>query len=333
VVLDAPLWTLIAVGGSLSALIGLSCALIASVRALPLPRPREADAGEGRALLAVAWHLFLAGITDIVIYSLDRVILAAYRSPAAVGLYEGAVRPHNVLRQLHGSLVLTVVPVASGYLAAQDEFRLRELLLRGTRYVVAVVAPVTVALMVLSAPLLEIWLGEAFREAAPALAILTSYWIVGANTGVAGSMLVAAGRVRELAWYAWLVAGVNLALALVLTPLLGLEGVALAIAAPYVFLFPIFFRLVRSAFPAVSLRDFAREAWLASYSLCALLALLLAGCRLVLDIDTLLELIVVFVGCLAIYAAAWGALVATPGERALVRSFLRRGHPAPESDL
>jgi O-antigen/teichoic acid export membrane protein len=84
--LDAPLWALIAVGGSLPALIGLSCAVIASARALPWPRPRRADAREGRSMLRVAWQLFLAGITDIVIYSLDRVILAAYRSPAAVGL-------------------------------------------------------------------------------------------------------------------------------------------------------------------------------------------------------------------------------------------------------
>ncbi len=272
-------------------------------------------------MLAVAWQLFLAGITDIVIYSLDRVILAAYRSPAAVGLYEGAVRPHNVIRQLHGSLVLTVVPVASGYLADEDQFRVRELLLRGTRYVLAIVAPVTVALMVVSAPLLEVWLGERFRVAAPALAILASYWLVGGNTGVSGAMLVAAGRVRQLAWYAWLVAGVNFVLALVLTPLFGLEGVALAISAPYIFLFPIFFKLVRDAFPTATLRDFIREAWLPTYSLCAALALLLVGCRLVLDLDNLPELVAVVFGCLALYALAWAALFATPGERALVRSF------------
>jgi O-antigen/teichoic acid export membrane protein len=325
VLLDAPLWALIAVGGSLPALIGLSCALIASARALPRPRPRDADAAEARSMVTVAWQLFLAGITDIVIYSLDRVILAAYRSPAAVGLYEGAVRPHNVIRQLHGSLVLTVVPVASGYLAAEDQFRVRELLLRGTRYVLAIVAPVTVSLMVVSAPLLEVWLGERFRVAAPALAILASYWLVGGNTGVSGAMLVAAGRVRQLAWYAWLVAGVNFVLALVLTPLFGLEGVALAISAPYIFLFPIFFKLVRDAFPTATLRDFIREAWLPTYSLCAALALLLVGCRLVLDLDNLPELVAVVVGCLALYALAWAALFATPGERALVRSFVRRG--------
>lgn len=322
--LDAPLWALIAVGGALPALIGLWCAVIASARALPWPRPQRADRAEARSMLAVAWQLFLAGITDIVIYSLDRVILAAYRSPAAVGLYEGAVRPHNVIRQLHGSLVLTVVPVASGYIADDDEYRVRELLLRGTRYVLAIVAPVTVALMVVSAPLLEVWLGERFREAAPALAILASYWLIGGNAGVASAMLLAVGRVRQLAWYAWLVAGVNFVLALVLTPLFGLEGVALAIAVPYFALFPIFFSFVRAAFPTATLRDFAREAWVPTYSLCVPLALLLIACRLAFGLDSLLELIAAVIGSLALYALAWVALFATPGERVLVRSFLRR---------
>jgi O-antigen/teichoic acid export membrane protein len=324
VVLDAPLWALIAVGGSLPALIGFWCAVIASARALPWPRPGRADVAEARAMLAVAWQLFLAGITDIVIYSLDRVILAAYRSPAAVGLYEGAVRPHNVIRQLHGSLVLTVVPVASAYVAAEDDYRVRELLLRGTRYVLAIVAPVTISLMVVSAPLLEVWLGERFREAAPALAILASYWLVGGNTGVAAAMLLAVGRVRQLAWYAWLVAGVNFVLALVLTPLFGLEGIALAIALPYLTLFPIFFGFVRSAFPTATLRDFAREVWLPTYSLCLPLAALLIACRLLFDLDSLLELVAAVVGGLALYALAWGALFTTPGERALAQSFVRR---------
>jgi O-antigen/teichoic acid export membrane protein len=322
--LEAPLWALIAVGGSLPALIGFWCAVIASARALPWPRPDRADRAEARSMLAVAWQLFLAGITDIVIYSLDRVILAAYRSPAAVGLYEGAIRPHNVIRQLHGSLVLTVVPVASAYVAEEDEYRIRELLLRGTRYVLAVVAPVTVSLMVVSAPLLEVWLGERFRVAAPALAILASYWLIGANTGVASAMLLAVGRVRQLAWYAWLVAGVNFVFALVLTPLLGLEGIALAIAVPYFALLPIFFGFVRSAFPAATIGDFVRQVWLPTYSLCVPLAGLLIAFRLAFGLDSLPELIAAVLGCLAIYGAAWAALFATPGERALALSFLRR---------
>ena len=193
---------------------------------------------------------------------------------------------------------------------------MRELLLRGTRYVLAVVAPVTVTLMVLSAPLLEVWLGERFRVAAPSLAILTGYWLVGGNTGVAGAMLVAAGRVRQVAWYAWLIAGVNFALALTLTPLMGLEGIALAISAPYVVLFPTSSDRPQRV-PGGDAGRFRPRGVAPTYSLCAALALLLMGCRLLLDLHGLPELAVVATSGLAptrrrgrSCSQPWGARVA-----------------------
>lgn len=321
---NAPLWSLIALGGSLSVLIGLAGAALLSARGLPWPRPRAADRAEGAAMLRVAGQLLIAGLADIAIYSLDRVILAAFKGPATVGLYEAAVRPHNVLRQLHGTLVLTVVPKASGYIAASDQWRVRELLVRGTRYVLAIVAPVCTVLMVLSAPILEVWLGHRFRETAPALVILSSYWLVGANTGVAGSMLVAAGRARELARYAWMVASLNVGLMFVMTPILGLEGAAVAIAVPYLLLFPVFLRLVLRTFPVVSLSDLAREAWLPTYSLTMALAVGLVLARVLLDLESLAAVLAVALIALATYTVAWIALFATPGERSLLRSFVHR---------
>ena len=109
-----------------------------------------------------------------------------------------------------------------------------------------------------------------------------------------------------------------------LTPWLGVEGIALAISVPYVVLFPIFFGIVRKTFPAATLGDFVRDAWLPTYSLCAALALLLTGCRLLLDVEGLAAVAAVAAGGLALYAGAWATLFATPGERALVRSFIRR---------
>ena len=56
------------------------------------------------------------------------------------------------MRQLHGTLSLTVLPVASGFIARGDDERLQDLLLRGTRYVMAVVVPVTVVTRVRCSP-------------------------------------------------------------------------------------------------------------------------------------------------------------------------------------
>ena len=148
-------------------------------------------------------------------------MLSAFRSTAVVGLFEAVIRPHALVRQLHGTLVVTIVPVASGFIAVGDEERLHDLLLRGTRYVMAAVVPLTVVLMVISAPLLEVWLGPEFREAAPAMAILLSYWLLNGATGVGGAMLVARGRAKELTKVAWLTALLNLGLSVALTPWLG----------------------------------------------------------------------------------------------------------------
>ena len=192
----------------------------------------------------------------------------------------------------------------------------------------AVVVPVTVVFVVLAEPILDVWLGDRFRPAAAALAILCSYWLIGANTGVCGAMLIAAGKIRELARYAWLVAGANLALSLALTPLLGLEGVVLGTTIPYFVLFPIFLRLVLRSFPAVGLRDLWREAWLPAYTGALLLAVALVGLRLAVDLDTTAAVAGAGAGGLALYGAAYYRIWLRPGERVLVRSFLRLPKPS-----
>jgi O-antigen/teichoic acid export membrane protein len=324
-VAGAPLWALIAVGGSLSVLIGVVCLPILLVSGVgPSLRPGLVSRARVRELLGVSGGLLVAGAADFFIYSTDRIILAAFRSAAAVGLYEAAVRAHNLLRQMHGTLVLTVTPVAAGYIAAGDDERLRELLLRGTRYVMAVVVPLTVVLMVLAGPILEVWLGAKFRPAAAALTILCGYWLVGASTGVAGAMLIAAGRIRALAKYAWLVAGTNLALSLALTPLLGLEGVVLGTTIPYVVLFPVFLRIVLDAFPAVSVRDIGREAWLPAYSGAVVLAAALVVVRLLVELDSVAAVAGVAVAGLALYWAGYWRIWLRANERVLVLSFVKR---------
>src|SRR5262249_24783890 len=158
---------------------------------------------------------------------LDRAVLAAFRSTSVVGLYEGPVRAHGLVQGVHGTLASTVLPASARYIAEEDAVRTRELLVRGTRYVVAVVVPLAIVFMVLARPILVVWLGPKFGTAATAMTILVGYWLFNANTGVAGSMFVAAGRLRALAIYAVAVAALNLILSIALTASFGLNGVVL----------------------------------------------------------------------------------------------------------
>jgi O-antigen/teichoic acid export membrane protein len=324
VALDAPLWAVIALGGSLPTLIGIASAIVlVTTRAGFRFRRALVSRATMRELARFSAGLSVIGVTDLIVYSLDRVVLAAFRNAATIGLYEAASRPHNLVRQLHGTLVLTVIPVASGYIAEGDEFRLRELIVRGTRYVMAVVVPVTVVLMMLAGPILRVWLGDEFLPAEPAMVLFLSYWLISSGTGVGTAMLVAAGRVGELARYAWAGALLNLALAVVLTPWLGLTGPVLATAIQSVALFPWFLVLVRRHLP-VRTAELAREAWLPAYAIGGAIALVLGAARLTLGLDSLAAVGAAATLALAAGWAAYYALYLNAGERNLIRSFLRR---------
>jgi O-antigen/teichoic acid export membrane protein len=265
-----------------------------------------------------AGWLLVVELCNLAMYASSRIILGAYRSPASVGQFEGPVRAHNLLYALGGALAVPVVPTASRYVSAGDLRRLRELVVRGTRYTLALFVPLCVTLMALAEPILEVWLGDRYGEGAAALTILVSYWLLYGGLVVTPGFLVGAGRAREVARIFIAVAVANLGVALILTPELGLEGPALATAIPFFVAFPAMLRLGLEASGA-SLAELARRAWLPAYALGAVLAGVLVALRLAADPETLPAVIgMAAVGVVA-YWLAFYALVLGPDERTLVR--------------
>jgi O-antigen/teichoic acid export membrane protein len=81
-----------------------------------------------------------------------------------------------------------------------------------------------------SRPLLGLF-GDEFRSGATALRILLAAELVKAFFGLAGLALVMTAHESDLTRGLWVGAGVNLLLASLLIPLLGVEGAAIAAAA------------------------------------------------------------------------------------------------------
>lgn len=321
--LGAPLWIVAGLGGSLPLLIGLAAAVV--LRSSPLEyrlRPATLSRAYTRSFLSLSIYLFISGIADLVIYSFDRAVLGAFRPVATVGLYEGPVRAHNLIRQLQGTLALTVMPAAAAYLAAGDRERLRDLLVRGTRYVMLVTLPVVVTFMVLAGPILYVWLGPRFEPASSAMTILVGYWLIGAASAVGGAMLVGAGRARLIAIFISCVAAFSLALSLILTERFGLDGVVLGTSIPNAIATPIILRVYCRTFD-VSVWHLAREALLPAYAAGAVLALVeILGSRL-LPIYRASVLLPFMALALGAYAAIVYYAWLRPSERLLTRTMLR----------
>jgi O-antigen/teichoic acid export membrane protein len=200
--------------------------------------------------------------------------------------------------------------------------------LRGTRYVLAATVPVATFMVVMSGPLLETWLGHRYVEAQAGLAILVAYWLFGANTGVLGSMMWAHGQGRVLAILAWATAGANLALSLILTPLIGLNGVVLGTTGAYALIFPFFLRAATRAI-GVSIHDLAVSAWRPVYPFAACLAAALLALRLALPDARPVVLLAIGSAGLAAYWAAFYAFSLDRAERVFFRALLSRSGGVP----
>ena len=323
VLAGADLALLIALSGALPLLSGLICWALLRRYGLAA-RASRAVGGHTAAIVPTAGWLLVIELSNLAMYASGRIILGAYRTPRAVGLYEGPVRAHNLLYALGGALAVPTVPTASRYVATDDRRRLHELAVRGSRYTLALFVPLCVTLMALAEPIIGAWLGERYTDGAGALTILVSYWLVYGALIVTPGFLAGAGEARAAGLTLACAAGVNLVLALVLTPELGVEGPAVATAGALAAAFPVLLRVGLRA-SGVPLGELLRRAAAPAYAGGALLAGVLVGVRLLLDPDSLPAVAILAIGGVALYWIAFYALVLDDGERGLVRGLLRRG--------
>jgi O-antigen/teichoic acid export membrane protein len=317
----ASLAAVIGASGTIPLLAGVGCMLSASGRGYRF-RPAAVTRRDARELLGLAGYLSLTEAAAAGIYAADRAILGVFSSATTVALFEGPVRAHNVVRALGSAITVSVLPSATRFHAEGDERRLRELLVRGIRYTLAMIVPPVVVGMVLAEPVLDVWLGERYRDGATAMTILMSHWLLNGCSGLLAAVLVGTGRARELARYALLVAVANLVLALCLAPSLGLEGVAIATAAPYALLFPLLLRRALEAVPAPR-GELVRRAFAPPLAAGAVLAALLLAARALLSPDSVVAVGALASGAVALYWGAFYLVVMEPSERRLVRSLLR----------
>ena len=320
----ADLALIIALSGALPLLSGLICAVL--VRRLGLA-VRATPGGERRhraAIVPTAGWLLVIEVSNLTMYASGRIVLGAYRTPTAVGLYEGPVRAHNLLYALGGALAVPTVPTASRYVAEGDERRLRELAARGSRYTLALFVPLVVTLMALAEPIIAVWLGDRYTGGATALTILVSYWLVYGALIVTPGFLAGAGEARAAGRALACAAGLNLVLALILTPELGVEGPAVATAAAFAAALPVLLRAGLRA-SGLQLRELLGRAAIPAYTLGAVLAGALLAIRFGLEPGTLPAVAAVAVAGVVLYWVAFYGLVLDPSERELVRSLLRRG--------
>lgn len=174
-------------------------------------------------------RMFASQAAGSLVYQGDRVLIAAVGSPAIAGAYALCANVANKSLAAVVALTSFAFPHAAGLHALGERERFDELVRSLDRGVAVVVMPLILPGWLLAGPFLSLWLGN---YGSPELALIFRIlWLAFAIPAFAvpvGHALAASGNAGLAARFSWLTASVVIASILILVPLWGARGAALA---------------------------------------------------------------------------------------------------------
>ncbi len=252
---------------------------------------------------------------------MDKVILASVVSTSALTGYDIAARVQSAASYPLSFTTQAVIPAAANLKAVESTVRLQALLVRGTRYTLALSLPVTISAMILARPLIVGWVGPAYAYMSGPTQLFLAYQLVSSSATIANTMLIGMGRVRSVTLYASIAVAVNLVVSLLLVHSLGVSGVIIGTLVGFGITVPLYIRLVLREL-SMELIDFVRQAIVPIAPWVALFAVVLVATAQVVSPVGLLAVAACCIPAGLIYVAAVVRFAMTAEERRGLLGFV-----------
>jgi O-antigen/teichoic acid export membrane protein len=182
-----------------------------------------------RSLLSYALWAFLAGATGVVVGYADTILVGYYLNTTEVGLYRVAVQFSAIAAFIAVSMRLTLYPKISRWKQEGDILSVETSISRAFTYSFFLAIPVLVGAGLLAEPILYFLYGAAFSSATMALILLLAAQIVMVFVTLETMTLNALNHPREAFRSAAAAAVTLVILDIILIPLIGISGAALAL--------------------------------------------------------------------------------------------------------
>ncbi len=278
---------------------------------------RKFDLGLMRRVANFSWQIFLVRINAVIYNTMDKTIIGVVLNTTQLTGYDIANKLRNISMAPLSLITPQIVPSASTLHGAGDKMRLQELFLKGTKYQMAIAVPVIVTVLVLAERFIRVWIGPEYIYTANLARLFVVSVFIDAMIAVGQRMLIGIGRVKPIIWISFVSVTVNLVFSVILTLKFGVAGVlwgtliGLAICVvPYFWLFFNSFNL--------SLAHFWNKVLWPTYSVAAVLVVLLYYAETLLAPKNLLSLAGLTGGCLAIYGLLYSIYSLDSAERKIL---------------
>lgn len=195
-------------------------------------KPTASDGQEARFLLITSFPLMLRLLTISIYMRVDQIVISALLGDRALGVYSVATRIAELWYFIPMSIVVAATPsLTRTYEISQEAYFAA--LARLLRVMVLISVSAAVVVSVGSQFIVQTLFGDAFREAAPALAIQAWAGVFVAIGVGANPWFINTGQLRFGIYQALAAAMVGIVLNSVLVPRFGLTGAAASMVCSY----------------------------------------------------------------------------------------------------
>lgn len=254
----------------------------------------------------------------------SEVIIAAAMSVSAVAPYSLARRLSDLPHVVSDQFIKVLLPVASEMHATGEPEALRRLYLVSTRITLSLMLPLALCAGFLAGDLLELWVGEQYRQQAVLVVVLVIASTATTSQWPAGSVFQGMGR---FGWFAVaaLVSGVlTVILILILVRPYGLIGVVIGVLVPallesFLFVLPYTLRTLQ-----VGAGQAVRQVVLPTLLPAFPCAAVLVGADRVIDGPSWPTLVLTGMLAVAVYLGGYLLMPSASTERAMMARLLRR---------
>jgi O-antigen/teichoic acid export membrane protein len=201
-------------------------------------------------------NIFFGRFANLISFQTDKILITHFLSLGMVIYYQLGASILLRLRQVLLLLISALVPAVSEAEARNEEVFLKELYLRGSKYLIFITIPALFFITTNASLVISAWMGEGYERSALVIQILAVGYFAATVTGVASSIAAGVARTDIDMKFGLLLAVLNLSLSIFLIIKFGFIGVVLGTTVSLIVASFIFIKLFHDYFSSIPLNSF-----------------------------------------------------------------------------
>ncbi len=178
---------------------------------------------------------FVSAIFGLIIFQIDHLVIAAVLGVNAVAIYSIAFNLHNYIGSLNSLVGNPLYYAITAEFAKRDKNDRESMIINATRMHSGILIPIVIIALINIDHFILAWVGERFTSSILPCKILISYWLFNITREVLSLGVIGGkGIVTEAVKLEAFVAISNLGLSILLIKYIGITGVALGTAIPWI---------------------------------------------------------------------------------------------------